>query len=367
MSSAAINGDAASVRDTGAIPEVSLYLSNLDERSALEVARAGEAAGFSRVWIADTPHVDPGGLGAVIAQGTSLEVGTGVIGAFSRSPAALACMVATWAGLAGDGRLLHIGVGAGGPVPVERWHGVKYAKPVETVRDTIAILRQAFAGARTDYAGATRSSHRFELPGGGVPSARLYVGGLGPRMRALAAQVADGLILSWATEAAVARARRDLHADLAAAGRGRGAVRLIARAYVDVCEDTAAARAGVSEEIVQYAMAPPYARYFADIGFRDDVAAISEAFARGDRDATSRAAAARMTDEFLLAGPIERVVERLGGYLGSGVDEVVLQPVPAFRGGDPVRTAGSLGALFGPVHAAPSRRAGDSMRKEHHE
>jgi alkanesulfonate monooxygenase SsuD/methylene tetrahydromethanopterin reductase-like flavin-dependent oxidoreductase (luciferase family) len=340
-------------RAAGGRPEVSLFLSNLEARAALEVARAGEAAGISRAWIADTPHVDVGALGAVLAASTSLELGTGVIGVFTRSPASLACMISTWARLAGDGRALHLGLGAGGPVPVTRWHGAAFERPVEAVRDTVAIVRQALAGRRTAYDGATRGSHGFQLPGGAVPSARVCIGGLGPRMRALAAEVADGLILSWATPAGIRAAARGLARDLTRCGRPRGAVRLLARAYVDVCEDPTAVRSGVSAELVEYAMAPPYARFFAELGYADDVRAVAEAFARGDRRATCAAAARRMTDSFLLAGSPEEVRGRLGDLLDSGVDEVILQPVAAFRGGDPVRTVRELAGVPAGIRAVP--------------
>jgi probable F420-dependent oxidoreductase len=325
---------------------VSVLLSNLEPRAALDVARATERAGLRRVWIADTPHGDPAAVGGAIASGTGLEVGTAVIGALSRTPAALATTVASWARLAGDGRPLHLGLGATGATIVAGWHGMPYARPVEALADTIAILRQALAGERTDHDGAVRRSHGFRLATGPVPEARLYIGGLGPRMRALAAAASDGLITSWTTPRGVRAAADDLARDAAAAGRARERLRLVARVYVDVDGDVRQARAAVSEELVQYVMSPPYARFFAEIGFAEEVREVTRAFARGDRAATAAAIGARMTDAFLLAGSADEVATRLSDFIDAGADELALQPLAAFRGGDPARTVRALGALL---------------------
>ena len=48
------------------------------------------------------------------------------------------------------------------------WNGVPLEKPLARVRDTVAILRQALAGEKTDYDGETLRSHGFRcgaLPG----------------------------------------------------------------------------------------------------------------------------------------------------------------------------------------------------------
>lgn len=319
--------------------QLSVLLSNLEARAALAAARAAQEVGFRRVWIADTPHVDPAALGGAIASGTTLEVGTAVIGALHRTPAALATMVGTWARLAGDGRAMHLGLGATGATIVEGWHGLRYERPAEAMGETLAIVRQALAGERTSFAGSVLRSHGFRLQTGAVGSpVRVYLGALGPRMRALAARETDGLIMSWATAGSVGAAAAQLARD----GVGR-APRLIVRVYVDVGGDAAAVRAAVGEELVQYVMSPPYARMFGEMGFAEEVAAVHEAFARGSRADTAAATAGAMTDEFLLSGSPAEVRARIDEYLSGGADEVALQPVAAFRGGDPERTVRALG------------------------
>ncbi len=152
----------------------SVLLSNMaDADELLGLASIVEDCGFSRVWLAETGGLEAASLGAVIARTTSLEVGTAIVPVYSRTPALLAMIASTWARLGGDARPVHLGIGAGGQVIVEGWHGLDYAKPVATTRDSIATLRQALAGKRTSYEGKAMHSDGLRLQQGAAPSVLL--------------------------------------------------------------------------------------------------------------------------------------------------------------------------------------------------
>lgn len=309
---------------------------------ALALARVAEQAGFSRVWIAETRGPDAFVLGALVASQTHLEVGTAIVPAYSRSPAVLAMAASDLAAI--SGRPVHLGIGAGGQVIVERWHGVAFDKPLATVGDTLVILRQSFAGERTDHEGAARSSRGFQLAGGAAGDVRLYVGGMGPKMREMAAAEADGLILTWLSPRITAGAAAALRADVEAAGRQRAAVRLVTRAYATLTDRPDEVREAVRSELVEYVASPPYARYFASVGFEPETAGVAKAFEAGDRGASRRAVSDRLVDEFLIAARSPRELrERLDDYADAGADDVMLQPVPQRLGGDPHATVRGLG------------------------
>jgi alkanesulfonate monooxygenase SsuD/methylene tetrahydromethanopterin reductase-like flavin-dependent oxidoreductase (luciferase family) len=145
----------------------------------LDLADVVASSGLPRVWLAEAGGLEASAMAAVIARTTQLEVGTAIVPVYSRSPVALARMASTWSHLGGD-RPVNLGVGAGGQMIVERWHGVPFQKPVSTVRDTLAILRQALAGERTELEGKARRSSGFRLATGPAPQVRRYAGGMGP-------------------------------------------------------------------------------------------------------------------------------------------------------------------------------------------
>ena len=325
------------------LERASVLLANVtDLEEAMRLAGVIEESGYRRVWLAETSSIDAAALGGALAHRTSLEVGTAIVPVYSRTPALLSMMAATWSAF-GGGRPVHLGIGAGGQVIVERWHGVPFERPLTTVSDTLEVLRQAFTGDKTDYEGVTRRSHGFRLGYGPQPAVRLYVGGMGPKMQELAARRADGLILTWVSPRILDDFQARFAAQIAAAGRERSEVTLVARAYVAVVDDVDAVRQAVRREVVEYIVSPPYARYFSSVGFDSEVNAVNEAFARGDREGTAAAVSERLLDELLVVGrDADEVAERLHAYHRAGADDLMIQPVLPARGGDPARTIAAV-------------------------
>ena len=317
----------------------SVLLANMpDPRSVLALARHADCAGFRRVWLSENNVLDAASLAGAIAATTTLELGFAIVPVFSRSPALLAMTAATISRL-GAGRPFHLGIGAGGKVTVDRWHGVPFTETVQTVEDTLEIARQALSGERTDYAGASRHSDGFRIASGPPYSARIYIGGMGPAMQNLAARKADGLILTWLSPRIAADMRPGLDELTRAAGRHPAEVELVARVYVAVCDDPAAAREAVRKELVEYLISLPYGRYFAAAGFASEVEAVSTAFAARDRDRTVAAVSDRLLDEMLVCGrDAAAIAAPLRAFLDSGADHLLIQPVPEERHGHPART-----------------------------
>lgn len=315
----------------------SLLLANHGSlRDSLELATAAHEAGATRVWSAEADGPDALVASALIASSLPVEVGTAIVPASTRSAPVLA-MAASDLTRAG-GRAVHLGIGAGGQRIIEGWNGLDYSDPIGRVGETLAVLRQALAGERTSFHGTHVRSEGFRLAAPPVAPVHLYVGGMGPRMTALAARAADGLILSWCTAAEVRRRRTDLDALVAAAGRPAGSVRLLARTYVAVTDDAHPVRAAVREELVGYMVSPPYAASFRSQGFGDEVVAVQRAFAQGDRTAAAAGVSERLLDEMLIAGDESHCELRLAALSSCGSDEVLVQAVPVARGGDPERT-----------------------------
>lgn len=332
----------------GGLSRTSVLLSNFHSADELiSLADVVVECGYSRVWLAETGGLDAAGMGAVLARTTRLEIGTSIVPVYSRTPALLAMMASTISQL-GDGRVVHLGIGAGGQTIVENWHGEPFSKPVATTRETIEILRQALAGDRTSVEGAMRRSLGFRLLNGPASEVRIAIGGMGPAMVDLAAEVADALIVTWLSPRVLAGFRASFSKAIQDHGRDPNEVRLAARVYVGVTPTPEEAREEVRKELVEYLVSPPYGRYFSSVGFEDEVTRVTAAFQARDRAGAVQAVTDRVVDEVLVLGRDASEIEvKLRAYLTEGADEIIIQPVPTSRGGDPERTIRAVAEALG--------------------
>ena len=167
-------------------------LAQLAERSGYDAVLAGEVAG---------PEVFSL-LGMIAARTTSIRIGSGIVGCYARPPALTAMGFATLASYA-PGRVI-AGLGASSPIIVEGWYGRPFGEPVATVREFIAVLRQALSGARVSFAGQVLRSDGFRatmIPPSPVP---VLLAAMNPAMLRLAGQAADGVFLTWTPPGEVA-------------------------------------------------------------------------------------------------------------------------------------------------------------------
>jgi alkanesulfonate monooxygenase SsuD/methylene tetrahydromethanopterin reductase-like flavin-dependent oxidoreductase (luciferase family) len=191
----------------------------LGPEAIAEVARVAEECGFHALWVNDTPTGDAlAGLGAAARVTERLVLATGVLPVDRWSADAIRSEMRDLA--LPEDRLV-LGIGAG-----------------RARKGAVALVRDAALALR---AGTT---------------ARVVIGGLGPRMRRLAASDADGPLLSWLTPAIAAEQAQE--ARTAAPGTR---VTLYVRASLD-----AAGSARRDEEGARYGSVPAYAANFARLG-----------------------------------------------------------------------------------------------------
>lgn len=115
-----------------------------DPRDSARLVRDLESAGLDIVWIPEAYGFDAfSQAGYIAAQTSRIEIGTGIVNVFSRTPALLAMSAAAVDQLS-QGRFV-LGLGASGPQVVEGFHGVPYKQPMRRVRESIEICRKVWA------------------------------------------------------------------------------------------------------------------------------------------------------------------------------------------------------------------------------
>ena len=147
----------------------------------IEFVRAADACGYDSFWMPEAWERDAFATLAELASQTErIQLATGIINVFSRSPALIAMSAATIDDLSG-GRF-RLGLGTSGARVIEDFHGIRYDKPLTRLKETVQIIRKLLAGDRVDFEGECFKLHRFKL---GFKPLRadipVYVAALTPR------------------------------------------------------------------------------------------------------------------------------------------------------------------------------------------
>ncbi|MBB3732190.1 LLM class F420-dependent oxidoreductase [Nonomuraea dietziae] len=162
-----------------------------------------EKAGLDIVFVAEAYSFDAvSQMGYIAARTERLEIASGILPIYSRTPTLLA-MTAAGMDYVSDGRFT-LGLGASGPQVIEGFHGVPYTAPLGRTREVIEICRKVWERERVTYEG---KHYTLPLPadkgtGLGKPlklinhpvrsRIPIVVAAIGPKNVELTAEIAEG-------------------------------------------------------------------------------------------------------------------------------------------------------------------------------
>ena len=319
---------------------VSTYTSsNEDWASAVAYAVEAERLGIDSAWTAETWGYDGATpLAYLAAKTTRLRLGTGILQVDSRTPALTAMTAMALASLSGDRFLL--GLGVSGPQVIEGWHGVRFARPLQRLRETIEIVRMITRGERLVYQGEI---NQLPLPAGEGkaltssvpprPNLPVYLATLGPKSLELTGELADGWLgTSFIPEHA------SLFFDPIAAGAAQAG-----RTIADLDLQVAAGVVAFSDDVESLvaprkpglaftlgAMGSRQHNFYNDVfqraGYADIALEVQDLWFKKQREA----AAQRIPDELVLKtnliGTDDMVRERLRAHRRAGVNTLQVNP-----------------------------------------
>lgn len=162
------------------------------EKAGVDIALVPEAYSYDAI----------SQLGYLAAKTSRIELGTGVVPIYTRTPTLLA-MTAAGLDYVSDGRF-RLGIGTSGPQVMEGFHGVPFEAPLGRTREVVEICRKVWRRERLEHSGR---HYQIPLPasrgtGLGKPlqlinhpvreSIPITIAALGPKNVQLTAEIAEG-------------------------------------------------------------------------------------------------------------------------------------------------------------------------------
>lgn len=289
-----------------------------------DLIRALPSFGYTDVWSAETSGTDAfTPLALASAWEPTLRLGTAIVPVYTRGPALIAMSAASLA-MAAPGRFV-LGLGASSPVIVGNWNGLDFDQPFRKTRDVLRIVRSALAGERVDGEFDTVTIKRFKLEQAPPEPPPILLAALRPQMLRLAGREGDGAILNWLASYDVPRCVEAI---------GNDSADVVARIFVCPTEDTAYARNLGRMLISTYLTVPAYAAFHDWLGRGGKLAAMHEAWAKGDRAGAAAAIPDDVVDDLVLHGSPESVREQVRAYATAGVRTPVIALLPTPETGD---------------------------------
>jgi len=310
-----------------------------------------EKAGLDVVWVAEAYGFDAvSHMGYVAAKTERVQIGSGILPIYSRTPTLLA-QTAAGVDYVSGGRTI-LGLGASGPQVIEGWHGVPFDRPLQRTREIIDICRRVWRREVITHDG---SCYTLPLPsekgtGLGKPLKMLthpvrdripiYVASIGPKNVEETAEVADG----WLPIFYVPEKAKDVWGESLEKG---GANRSTDLAALEVVAGGMVAIGDGLENLKEMGR-PMVALYVGGMGargknfynslaqrygFEKEAKEVQDLYLSGKKEEAAAAVPQALIDSMALIGSPGYVKERIAAYKESGVTVLNITPM----GPDPVK------------------------------
>lgn len=322
-----------------------------DFATSVEEIAELEHEGLDGVVIAEAYSMDAvSRLGYIAARTSRVELATGILPIYSRTPT-LTAMTAAGLDLVSNGRFV-LGIGTSGPQVIEGFHGVAFDDPVQRTREIMEICRAVWRREEVSYDG---SAYTLPLPadqgmGLGKPlklidtpvreRIPIQVASIGPRNVELTAELAEGWQPIFFHPD---RAGAVFGAALAAGSSRRpaelGPLETMTSVPVAVGDDVDEHLEQARQRLAFYigGMGARGRNFYNDLarryGYVEEAARIQDLFLGGKRAEAIAAVPDELVRSTSLIGPADHVRERLAAFAAAGVTTIIAQAMVDTREG----------------------------------
>jgi len=332
------------------------YEGGLPFADALEMTQRAEALGFDSVWVPEAWGTDAISLlGALAARTERIRLGTGIVNVFSRTPTLLGQTAATL-DLISNGRFI-LGLGTSGHQVISGWHGMRFDRPLQRMRETVEIVRRVLRQERLRFEGEIFTLNQgLKLLARPVrPTVPIFLATLTPAGLRLTGEVADGWIPTLFSPDHLDLFRPELEAGARAAGRSLDSLEIAPYVPVLIDDDRSAARDAIRPWVALYVggMGSRAKNFYNEVvqryGFKEEARDIQELYLTGKKLEAIRRVPDTLVDAITIVGPHNYVRERIEAWSSAGVT-LLLASVQGKTQADRLRTLQILAAADSAVY-----------------
>lgn len=310
-----------------------------------------ESAGLDIMFVAEAYSFDaPSQLGYLAAKTSRLELGSGIMQFYTRTPT-LTAMTAAGLDYVSGGRFT-LGLGASGPQVVEGFHGVPYDAPLARTREIVDICRQVWRREKVEHQG---KKYQIPLPEGrgtglGKPlklintpvrdRIPIVLAALGPKNVELTAEIAEGwqpiffhpgkAAEAWGEPLARGKAKRD---------PGLGELEIFASPALAIGEDVDHMHDWLRPHLALYigGMGAKGKNFYntlaTNYGYGAEAEKIQDLYLAGKKEEAAAAVPEELLRAISLIGPESYVRERIAAFAEAGVTTLTVTPLAADAAG----------------------------------
>ncbi|MGU3502960.1 LLM class F420-dependent oxidoreductase [Mycobacterium sp. C31M] len=304
------------------------------EKAGADIALVAEAYSYDAI----------SQLGYLAAKTSTIELGTGVVPIYVRTPTLLA-MTAAGLDYVSDGRF-RLGIGTSGPQVMEGFHGVPFEAPMGRTREVVDICRQVWRREKVSYEG---KHYQIPLPEGrgtglGKPlrlinhpvreDIPITIAALGPKNVELTAEIAQG----WQPVFFYPEKADDVWGESLRAGYAKrdpalGPLDIMVSASLAIGDDVDDRLAWAKPQLALYIGGMGargqnfYHKLATRYGFGEVADHIQDLFLAGKKEEAIAAVPDDLVRHVSLVGPRGFVKERLAAYAEAGVTTMLVHPL----------------------------------------
>ena len=307
-----------------------LYSLDITPDKLVKIAILAEKLNFDVFWLGqENLYRDVFQLLALIAKATKrINIGPSVVNPYTTHPAIIAASVATLDEI--SNHRAYMGLGAGGSAILKPLGYKMWDRPIETLREAIITTRKLLMGEKVSFIGDVIKLRQAKLefpPKRHIP---IYLAARGPRMLALAGELADGVNLGAVPVGYVSIVKKRLKVGLEKSGRSFEDIDIMNPMMTSVDDDQHQAYVHLltADPVIQYNTAVLIADSNSDIlekaGLpRDLNEKINKILLeKGVSDAV-KAIPDKAISAFSIVGDAENCIKRIEEYIKAGVTHIV--------------------------------------------
>jgi len=291
-----------------------------------------EKWGYDSIWYPDERYGR--NIYAVLAlaalRTTRASLGVSVTNPYTRHPLITGAGIASVNEISGGRAIL--GIGAGASTRFDRQGLTRPYSPVTAIKEAVKTLQPFLRGETVDFFGETIKVKNADID---FESQRipLYIAARGPKLLQLAGEVADGVIIgSLASKEGLEYAFENIEIGLETSGREHRDIETVFWGYTAISENLSVAKSLVENLVVSSMWSSKGIIDRLGIN-RDKWTPIERELKNGFRmglpaNEVYRSAAKKLSDDIIdswaLAGPVDKVRERVKEMEKKGIDQFAM-------------------------------------------